>query len=90
MTDLTAVPWRTNSAAGKTIFAQAGREPSPDDLPIGMMDTPELAADACAAHNERLEGSRARRMAAPPDAVQLHGLTGVQFGDGNKQNNVFG
>lgn len=42
-----ALPWRT---AGRIIYAQLGPEPG-DDLPIGMMDSPEIAAEAVAGHN---------------------------------------
>ena len=53
--DVTGSPlllsWRTGRKVGRTIYAQLGPEPSDDDVLIGMMDTPELAAEACAAHN---------------------------------------
>lgn len=50
-----AVYWRTGRHVGRTIYAQAGPEPSrDDDVLIGVMDTPELAEDAVAAHNALL------------------------------------
>jgi 6-pyruvoyltetrahydropterin/6-carboxytetrahydropterin synthase len=54
-----SLPWRTGRRVGRTIYAQAGPEPSDDDLLIGVMDTPELAAEAVDAHN-------AHRSAPPP------------------------
>lgn len=57
--DAVALPWRTGRRVGRTIYAQAGPEASDDDPLIGVMDTPELAAEAVDAHN-------ARRSAAPP------------------------
>lgn len=51
MTDLTT--WRTGRKVGRTIYAQIGPEPSDDDPLIGMMDTPELAAQAVGAALER-------------------------------------
>lgn len=44
-------PWRNGRKVGRTIYAQAGLEPSDDDRLIGLMDTPELAAEAVTAHN---------------------------------------
>jgi len=57
-TDLTAVPWRVGRRKGRNMYAITGDdwEAHPD---IGKLDTPELAAEACAAHNEAL----ARRIA---------------------------
>jgi len=50
------LPWRTGRKVGRTIYAVTGQEPSDDDVLIGMMDTPELAAETCAAHNCRTAG----------------------------------
>jgi hypothetical protein len=47
-------PWRTGRKVGRTIYARLGREPSDDDVLIGVMDTPELAAAAVAAHNQEI------------------------------------
>lgn len=52
--DLLSLPWRTGRHVGRTVYAQSGPEASGDDLLIGVMDTPELAAEACGAHNRRL------------------------------------
>lgn len=49
-----AVPWRTGQSIGRTIYATARPDPSDDDRVIGMLDTPELAAEAVAAHNAAL------------------------------------
>lgn len=46
--------WRTGRKLGRTVYAQRGAEPSDDDQLIGVMDTPELAAEACRAHNQSL------------------------------------
>ena len=43
--------WRTGRKVGRTIYAQAGPQPSDDDNLIGVMDTPALAAQACKGHN---------------------------------------
>jgi hypothetical protein len=48
---LLLLPWRTGRKIGRTLYAVTGPEASDDDVLIGMMDTPELAAEACAAHN---------------------------------------
>lgn len=53
--DLLSLPWRVGRHVGRTIYAQGGAEASrEDDELIGVMDSPLLAAEACAAHNERL------------------------------------
>jgi hypothetical protein len=53
---------------------------------VGTLDTEELAAEACESHNEAL----ARRMAALRlRGARVTGASGVQFGDGNSQTNVF-
>lgn len=51
MTDLAAVPWRTGRSLGRTVYARTGGDDRKADTVIGMMDTPELAEEACAAHN---------------------------------------
>lgn len=48
--------WRTGRKVKRTIYRQVGPEPSDDDVLIGVMDTPELAAEAVDARNARLEG----------------------------------
>lgn len=54
MTDLTAFPWRTGRTLGRTVYARTGGDDWKADTVIGMLDTPELAAGACAAHNDML------------------------------------
>ena len=48
--------WRTGRKVGRTIYAQDGPQASDDDRLIGVMDTPELAAQACEGHNTRISG----------------------------------
>ena len=43
--------WRTGRKVGRTIYVQNGDDPADGDRLIGMMDTPEMAALACAAVN---------------------------------------
>jgi len=50
---LSALPWRVGRKLGRTIYAMVGAEPCDDDVLIGMMDTAELAGEACVAHNHR-------------------------------------
>lgn len=38
--------WRTGRKVGRTIYRMVGDEPSDEDALIGVMDTPELAAQA--------------------------------------------
>lgn len=47
--------WRPGRKVGRTIYCQAGDEPSDDDPLIGVMDRPEYAMFACISVN--LEGS---------------------------------
>lgn len=81
MPDFTNTLWRTGRRVGRHMYAQLGPEPSDSDPPIGTLDTAEIAAEACEAHNEAL----ARRTAG----LRLRGSHGVQFGDGSTQFNVF-
>lgn len=48
-------PWRTGRRVGRTIYVDDGN-PDPNDGSklIGVMDTPELAAEAVEAHNRRV------------------------------------
>lgn len=46
------VRWRVGRKVGRTIYAMVGDEPSDDDQLIGVMDYPDVAADAVAAHND--------------------------------------
>ena len=52
------VPWRTGRKVGRTIYAVAGPQASSRDVLIGVMDTPALACEAVAAHNESLRRVR--------------------------------
>jgi hypothetical protein len=42
---------RTGRKVGRTIYRQVGREPSDDDILIGIMDTPAYAATVVHAVN---------------------------------------
>jgi hypothetical protein len=54
--NLLALPWRTGRRVGRTVYAQIGPDPSGDDVLIGVLDHPRLAADAVDTHNAaRLE-----------------------------------
>jgi hypothetical protein len=53
------VPWRTGRKVGRTIYAQFGTEPGDSDSLIGVMDTPELAAEAVRSHNAALPNAEA-------------------------------
>lgn len=59
MPDLTAVPWRTGRSLGRTVYARTGGDDWKADTVIGMMDTAELAEEACTAHNAGLILNRA-------------------------------
>lgn len=48
---MTTDRWRQGRRVGRTIYAQLGPEPADTDPIIGLMDTPELAAQAVNAHN---------------------------------------
>jgi hypothetical protein len=61
--DPPSLPWRTGRKVGRTIYAQPDGEASDDDPLIGLMDTPELAAEAAAAHNFALTYRQALRSA---------------------------
>lgn len=69
MADLSIFRWRTGRKVGRTIYAQPGPDPSDDDVLIGILDTPRLAAEAVTAHN----AARAARLSGP-------GATGLPDG----------
>lgn len=73
-----AVDWQTDESG--IIRAVSGQ--GPETVPIGGMETKALAEEACTAHNERLASRKAARRG-------VHGSSGVQFGHGNSQTNVF-
>lgn len=52
--DRLSLPWRTGRKNHRTIYVQLGPEASDDDPFIGCLDSGELAAEACEAHNSRL------------------------------------
>ena len=43
--------WRVGQKVGRTVYAMVAESASDDDVLIGMMDTPELAAVVVNAHN---------------------------------------
>jgi len=45
--------WRAGRSVGRTIYRMVGEEASKADVLIGMMDTPELAAQVASAVNEK-------------------------------------
>jgi hypothetical protein len=49
--DARSLPWRQGRKVGRTLYAVVGDEPSDDDVLIGVLDTPELAALAVLDHN---------------------------------------
>ena len=69
---LTRLPWRTGRHQGRAVYAQYGNEPTRTDVLIGLMDTPELAAEVVLAHNALL--------ARPGDRAGQ--VPGDQFTDG--------
>lgn len=54
MTDLTTCEWRVGSHIGRTVYAVTGTTHDEHPL-IGLFDTPELAAEAVQAHNQRIK-----------------------------------
>lgn len=61
--------WRVGRKVGRTIYAQAGDEPSDDDVLIGVMDTPDLAAIAVLHHNAVVAASRTNIYVTPVPGV---------------------
>lgn len=53
MPDLVKLPWRVGDDS-RTIWADIGGGDPDDDILIGMMDYPQVAAEAVEAHNARL------------------------------------
>ena len=45
--DLLSLPWRVGTKNGRTLYANAGTGASREDVMIGVLDSPELAAEAC-------------------------------------------
>jgi hypothetical protein len=77
--------WRPGTSDPQNIYAMMGTRPDrKDDPKVGRMESPQHAARMIGLHNAEL----ARRRIA----LRLRGVrdvTGVQFGDGNSQTNVF-
>jgi hypothetical protein len=55
MADLTQVPWHTGRTLGRTLYARTGGDDYKADTPAGMLDTRELADEACGSHNAMLD-----------------------------------
>jgi hypothetical protein len=55
--DLTAVPWRQGRRKGRNLYAVTGDDWEAHPA-IGCLDTPELAEEACRAHNEAVDRRR--------------------------------
>lgn len=89
MTDLSAVPWRQGRGDGRDVYAQPGPNPANDDPAVGILATAELAGEVVGAHNAALAARKAEKRAARSGVTRMTGLTGVQIGDGNTQNNAF-
>lgn len=53
--DALTVPWRVGRRVGRTIYAVFSDEEDADGELIGMMDSRQLAAAACEAHNALLD-----------------------------------
>jgi hypothetical protein len=72
--DLAVLPWRQGRRKGRNLYAITGEdwEAHPE---IGCLDTPELAAEAVAAHNERL--GRLLPAAEPLELARLRDVTEV-------------
>jgi hypothetical protein len=56
---------------------------------IGAMTTLALAAEAVNSHNAALAARKLEERARRPGVTRMTGLTAVQLGDANTQNNVF-
>ena len=72
--DLAALPWRVGRHVGRTIYAGDGEPRSDSERLIGMMDTPELAAEVV--HFAGAAGfmvSRSARKAARSRATSASG-----------------
>jgi hypothetical protein len=52
--DLVRRRWRVGRKIGRTVYAVMGEDPL-GDVPIGMLDSPLLAAAAVEAHNAALD-----------------------------------
>jgi hypothetical protein len=59
MPDLTALQWRQGRSQSRAIYARTGGEDWKADTLIGYLDTGELAAAACQAHNNAMTSNTA-------------------------------
>jgi hypothetical protein len=82
-------PWRQGRTQPRNVYARSGGDDWKADPLIGHFDTPELAAEAVNSHNAALTARMAAERAARKGVTRMSGVTGVQFGDGNSQTNVF-
>ena len=83
MTDLTQLPWTAEPDGNIYTATPDGRRN------VGMMASRDLAVEAAESHNAALVARMASARAARRGVTRVAGLTGVQLGDGNTQNNVF-
>jgi histidine triad (HIT) family protein len=75
LADLTALPWRQGRSQPRNVYARTGGADWKADTMIGQLDTAEIAAEACEAHNEEL----ARRMAELRlRGARVSGVAGVR------------
>jgi hypothetical protein len=58
--DLTALPWRQGRTQPRNVYARTGGGDWKADVMIGQLDTADLSAEACRAHNEALARRTAR------------------------------
>lgn len=54
-----STPWRVGAKLRRTLYAQAGCQPGVDDVLLGLMETPHLAAYVASLHNQRLQAGGA-------------------------------
>lgn len=54
--DPVSLPWRTGRHFPRHVYAQTGGKPSYADPYVGTLESAELAARACAVHNDQLTG----------------------------------
>jgi len=86
--DLLELPWRPAPENDGAVFAEASPPPVPLYVFVGQMESPEIAEETAALHNEALARRKARE-AAGRRGVGVTGGMGRQFGDGNTQVNKF-
>lgn len=78
--------WRVGHSDPQNIYARMGTRPDQKDDPkVARAESPQHAARITALHNADVARRRMARR-----GVSVAGGMGMQFGDGNSQNNVFG